>query len=39
MRLTASDIITLYRPTPCPLRVHLRQQGIEEIPTEPCIQR
>lgn len=30
MRLTASDIVTLYRPTPCPLRVYLRQQGIKE---------
>ncbi len=30
MRLTASDIITLYRPTPCPLRVYLRHQGVEE---------
>jgi uncharacterized protein len=35
MRLTASDIVTLYRPTPCPLRVYLRQQGIPESePTE-----
>jgi len=30
MPLTASDIVTLYRPTPCPLRVYLRQQGVEE---------
>jgi len=30
MRLTASDIITLNRPTPCPLRVYLRQQGVKE---------
>ena len=30
MRLTASDIVTLYRPTPCPLRVYLRHQGVEE---------
>jgi predicted RecB family nuclease len=30
MRLTASDIVTLYRPTPCSLRVYLRQQGIKE---------
>ena len=30
MRLTASDIVTLYRSTPCSLRVYLRQQGIEE---------
>jgi predicted RecB family nuclease len=28
MRLTASDIITLYRPTLCPLRVYLREQSI-----------
>ena len=28
MRLTASDIITLYRPTICPLRVYLREQRI-----------
>lgn len=30
MRLTASDIISLYRPTYCPLRVYLRQQGEPE---------
>jgi predicted RecB family nuclease len=30
MRLTASDIVTLLRPTPCALRVYLRQQGVEE---------
>jgi len=30
MRLTASDIVTLHRPTPCPLRVYLRHQGVEE---------
>ena len=30
IRLTASDIVTLYRPTPCPLRVYLRQQGVVE---------
>lgn len=30
MRLTASDIISLYRPTPCPLRVYLREHGIAE---------
>lgn len=29
MRLTASDIVTLYRPTPCALRVYLRQQGVK----------
>src|SRR6266496_23066 len=28
MQLTASDIFTLYRPTPCPLRVYLHQQRI-----------
>jgi uncharacterized protein len=28
MRLTASDIFTLYRPTVCPLRVYLREQHI-----------
>jgi len=28
MRLTASDIFTLYRPTLCPLRVYLREQRI-----------
>jgi predicted RecB family nuclease len=28
MRLTASDIISFYRPTPCPLRVYLREQRI-----------
>ena len=30
MQLTASDIVTLYRPTPCPLRVYLRQRGVEK---------
>ena len=30
MRLTASDIVTLHRPTPCPLRVFLRQQGVKQ---------
>jgi predicted RecB family nuclease len=30
MRLTASDIFGLYRPTLCPLRVYLRQQGVKE---------
>ena len=28
MRLIASDIVTLYRPTPCSLRVWLREHGI-----------
>ena len=26
MRLTATDIVNLYRPTPCPLRVYLRTE-------------
>lgn len=30
MRLTASDIVALHRPTPCALRVYLRQQGVQE---------
>jgi predicted RecB family nuclease len=30
MRLTASDIVSLYRPTPCSLRLYLREQGIPE---------
>ena len=30
MQLTASDIISLRRPTPCDLRVYLREQGIPE---------
>jgi hypothetical protein len=30
MRLTASDIIGLYRPTPCALRVYLREKGVPE---------
>ncbi len=30
MRLTATDIVSLYRPTPCPLRVYLREQGAPE---------
>src|ERR1035437_8605539 len=30
MRLTATDIVSLYRPTPCSLRVYLREQSIPE---------
>ena len=30
MRLTASDIVCLYRPTRCALRVYLREQRVEE---------
>jgi predicted RecB family nuclease len=30
MRLTASDIVSLYRPTPCSLRLYLREQGVPE---------
>src|ERR1035437_1665340 len=30
MKLTASDIVSLYRPAPCQLRVYLREQGIPE---------
>jgi uncharacterized protein len=30
MQLTASDIVSLYRPTPCSLRLYLREQGVEE---------
>jgi predicted RecB family nuclease len=30
MRLTASDIVSLYRPTPCSNRVVLRQRGEQE---------
>ena len=30
MRLTASDIFNLYRPTLCALRVYLREQGVPE---------
>ena len=30
MRLTASDIISLYRPTPCSLRLYLRAKGVPE---------
>jgi predicted RecB family nuclease len=30
MRLTASDIIGLYRPTPCSLRVYLREKDVPE---------
>ena len=28
MRLTPSDIVSLYRPTPCPLRIYLREKGV-----------
>ncbi len=30
MHLTASDIVSLYRPTPCSLRLYLRANGIAE---------
>src|ERR1035437_4304385 len=30
MRLTASDIVSFYRPTLCALRIYLREQGIPE---------
>ncbi len=30
MRLTATDIVGLYRPTRCPLRVYLREKGVPE---------
>ncbi len=30
MRLTASDIFGLYRPTECELRVYLRQRGVKD---------
>lgn len=30
MQLTASDLVSLYRPTPCSLRLYLREQGVEE---------
>lgn len=30
MRLTASDIVSLYRPAPCPSRVYLREHGVQE---------
>jgi len=30
MRLTASDIVSLYRPTPCSLRLYLREHGVPE---------
>ena len=30
MRLTASDIVCLYRPTPCSLRLYLREHDIPE---------
>ena len=35
MRLTASDIVSLYRPTPCSLRVYLREQGVPQA--EPSV--
>ena len=35
MRLTASDIVSLYRPTPCSLRVYLREKGVPEA--EPSV--
>jgi predicted RecB family nuclease len=30
MQLTASDIVSLYRPTPCSLRLYLRTRGVPE---------
>jgi len=30
MQLTASDIVSLYRPTPCSLRLYLRAKGVLE---------
>ena len=30
MRLTASDIVSLFRPAPCQLRLYLREHGIAE---------
>ena len=30
MQLTASDIVSLYRPTPCSLRLYLRARGVPE---------
>src|ERR1700758_2669279 len=35
MRLSASDIISLYRPTECDLRIYLREQHVPEA--EPDI--
>lgn len=35
MRLTASDVFNLYRPTLCALRVYLREQRIPEA--EPSV--
>lgn len=35
MRLTATDIHGYYRPSFCPLRIYLRQQGVEEAPPSP----
>lgn len=35
MRLIASDIITLHRPTPCELRIYLRQNGVAQAEPGP----
>ena len=35
MRIAASEFYSLYRPTECPLRVYLRQQGVEESEPGP----
>ena len=35
MRLTASDFVTLHRPSPCDLRVFLRHRGEEEAAPGP----
>ncbi len=35
MRLKATDFYTYYRPTPCDLRVYLKQMGVEETLPSP----
>ena len=35
MRLVASDIYSLYCPSPCPRRVFLRAKGVKEVPPGP----
>ncbi|HUT62113.1 MAG TPA: TM0106 family RecB-like putative nuclease [Phycisphaerae bacterium] len=35
MRLTATDFLEYYRPSKCPVRVFLRQRGVQESPPGP----
>jgi hypothetical protein len=36
VRLSASEIISLYRPTLCALRIYLREQRVPEAEPDVC---